>query len=241
MIAATTPGTGPHAGRRVLIAGARLGRARLAMVMLHGRGGSPEDMSGIAAHLALPDIAVLAPEAAGRSWWPASFLAPLSDNEPALSSALSVVAGLLDALAGEGFGPERVVLAGFSQGACLAAEVAARTPAPYCAVAALSGGLVGSAEAGRAASADLYGHADKRFDYGGRLDGVPVLLAVHERDPHIPLARVRRSADVLTAMGAAVETITIPGAGHAVVEDEVRWLRGRLNGGSDDDPLETET
>ena len=229
MIPATTSGTGPHAGRRVLAAGAPPARARLAMVMLHGRGGSPEDMAGLAGRLALPDVAVLAPEAAGRSWWPDSFLAPLEANEPGLSSALSVVAGLLDALALAGFGAERVALAGFSQGACLAVEAAARRPAPFRAVAALSGGLMGMAEADGAPSPALHGRADKLFDYAGSLGGAPVLLAVHERDPHIPLARVRRSAEVLGAMGGAVETTVLPGAGHGVVADEAAWLRGRLN------------
>jgi predicted esterase len=185
----------------------------------------------LAEHLAVPDVAVLAPEAAGRSWWPDRFLAPLSANEPGLSSGLSVVEALLGALAAEGFGPERVVLAGFSQGACLAAEAAARLARPFRAVAILSGGLVGTGEAGGPARGDLYGRRAKRFDYSGQLPGVPVLLGCHERDPHIPLARVRESADVLGGMGAAVETMVLPGAGHGVVAEEAAWLRGRLNGG----------
>ena len=220
---------GPHAGGRVATGGASLGRARLALVALHGRGGSPEDMLGLADHLGLPDVAVRAPAGAGRSWWPDSFLAPLAANEPGLSSGLSVVEALLDDLAAEGFGPDQIALIGFSQGACLALEAAARLARPFRCVAGLSGGLVGTAEADGPASAALYGHADKRFDYGGRLDGVPVLLGCHERDPHIPLARVRRSAEVLSAMGAATETMILPGAGHGVVAEEAAWLRGRLN------------
>ena len=229
-LGARTGGTGPHAGRRLLAAGAPLAHARLALVMLHGRGGAPEDMAALAEHLALPDVAVLAPEAMGRSWWSDSFLAPLAANEPGLSSGLSAVEALLDDLAGQGFGPERVALAGFSQGACLAAEAAARLARPFRAVAALSGGLVGTAEAGGPPEEALYGRPDKRFDYAGRLPGVPVLLGCHARDPHIPPARVQRSSDVLRAMGAAVETMILPGAGHGVVAEEAAWLRGRLNG-----------
>jgi len=225
-------GSGPHAGQRLAAAGAPLARARLAVVMLHGRGGTPEDMIGLAGHLALPDLAVLAPEAAGRSWWPDSFLASLEANEPGLSSGLSVVEAMLDGLAEEGFGPERTVLLGFSQGACLAVEAAARLARPFRAVAALSGGLVGTAETGGAPQNDLYGRPAKRFDYDGRLDGVPVLLGCHERDPHIPLARVRESERVLGAMGAGVDTIVIPGAGHGIIADEAAWLRKHLNDNS---------
>ncbi|TDL78148.1 phospholipase [Palleronia sediminis] len=228
-IAPRTRGNGPHGGQRLVMAGASLDRARLAMVMVHGRGGSPEDMVGLADHLGLPDVAVLAPEAAGRSWWPASFLAPIDANEPGLGSGIGVVTALLDDLAAEGFGPERILLTGFSQGACLAVEAAARLGRPLRAVAGLSGALVGTGDAGKGASEELYGYSDKTFAYDGRLDGVPVLLGCHERDPHIPLARVRRSAEVLSGMGANVETHVIPGAGHGIVADEAAWLRRHLN------------
>ena len=186
-------------------------------------------MLGLAAHLGLPDVAVLAPEAAGGSWWPASFLAPLSANEAGLSSGLSVVDSLLDELAQRGHGPERVVLGGFSQGACLAIEATARLARPFRAVAILSGALVGTGEGDPAPRADLYGYGSKTFGYSGRLDGVPVLLGCHERDPHIPLARVRKSAAVLSDLGAKTETMILPGAGHGPVMEEIAWLRGRLN------------
>lgn len=224
-----TGGAGPHAGQRLAADGAPLGRARLAMMMLHGRGGAPEDMIALARHLALPDLAVLAPEAANNSWWPQSFLAALAVNEPGLSSGLAMVEALLDDLTAAGYGPERTVIAGFSQGACLAAEAAARLARPFHAVAALSGALVGTGEAGEPGRAELFGFADKTFDYGGHLDGVPVLLACHQSDPHIPLARIRRSAETLGEMGAAVQTMILPGAGHGIVDEEVAWLRARLN------------
>ena len=112
-VQAKTRGTGPHAGQRLVTSGASLDRARLALMMVHGRGGGPEDMVGLADHLALPDVAVFAPQAAGRSWWPDSFLAPLEANEPGLSSGLSVISNLLDDLNEQGFGPEQIALVGF--------------------------------------------------------------------------------------------------------------------------------
>ncbi|MEM7745050.1 MAG: dienelactone hydrolase family protein [Pseudomonadota bacterium] len=229
LASAVTGGTGPHAGQRVVQGGAPLSRAGRALVALHGRGGGPEDMLALVAHLALPDVAVIAPGAAGRSWWPNSFLAPLEANEPGLASGLSVVEALLDDLSQAGFGPERVVLAGFSQGACLTLEAAARLAQPFHAVAGLSGGLVGTGETGGAPLDTLYGHADKSFDYAGRLIGVPVLLGCHARDPHIPLTRVEDSAQVLRDMGAEVETMILPGAGHGIVAEEATWLRKHLN------------
>ncbi len=128
-------GSGPHAGRSLASGGAPLGRASHVLILLHGRGGASKDMLSLATHLALPDVAVLAPEAAGNTWWLASFLAPLAANEPGLSSGLSVVETLLDDLAARGVGAERIVLGGFSQGACLAVEAAARVTRPVHAVA----------------------------------------------------------------------------------------------------------
>lgn len=228
-VQAKSRGTGPHAGQRLVTSGASLDRARLALVMVHGRGGGPEDMVGLADHLALPDVAVFAPQAAGRSWWPDSFLAPLEANEPGLSSGLSVISNLLDDLNEQNFGPEQVALVGFSQGACLAIEAAARRARPFRAVAALSGGLVGTGEAGGAPRADLYDRPAKTFDYDGQLSDVPVLIGCHEQDPHIPQARVRESAKVLGAMGAKVDTLVIPGAGHGIIAEEATWLRKHLD------------
>ena len=219
----------PHGGKQVVRGGAPPMRARLALVMLHGRGGSPENMLGLAAHLALPDVACLAPEAAGHSWWPQSFLAPLSRNEPDLSSGLRAVTAALGELEREGISPDRVVVMGFSQGACLALEYAARAGLAFRSVVGLSGGLVGTGEVDGMPSDALYGHAPKRFDYDGRLDGVPVFLGCHERDPHIPLTRVEESAEVFGRLGAEVTTQIYPGAGHGIVEEEVLFLRGLLN------------
>jgi phospholipase/carboxylesterase len=219
----------PHRGGRILSAGAPPARARLAMIMLHGRGGAPEDMAGLAEYLGLPDIAIRAPEAAGNSWWPDSFLAPLGANEPGLSSALGVVGRIAADLAEDGFGAERTVILGFSQGACLALEYAARAGTRFACVAGLSGGLIGTADGRGAAQPNLYNHIEKTFDYPGRLTGTPVLLSCYERDPHIPLARVRTTEMVFRDLDAAVTTQIYPGAGHGIVEEEIKALRAILN------------
>ncbi len=201
---------GPHAGG-VLI---RLGAGPRGLVLSHGRGASARDILGLGQAIAPEGTAMIAPEAAGNSWWPVSFLAPMAQLDPWLDSALNAMDRAVDALRAEGLEQSQIALAGFSQGACLALEYAARRGGPWQSVIALSGGLVGTADDGTASDPALYGHSPKRLDYAARLDGVPVLLACHDRDPHIPAARVRASAEALKAMGAAVETRLHPGAGH---------------------------
>lgn len=222
-------GMGPHADGRVARGGAPLARARVVLVMAHGRGGSPEDMLRLAEHLALPDAAILAPAAAGGSWWPASFLAPIAANEPGLSSGLGVFHTLIGQLQDSSIGTDRIVLIGFSQGACLTLEYAARSGGVFKGVVGLSGGLVGTGEAGGPATDVLYGYAPKRFDYDASLPGGSVFLGCHERDPHIPLARVHESETVFKRLGSAVTVKVLPGVGHGIVEEEVRALRGLYN------------
>ena len=135
--------SGPHQNGRLLAAGAQPEVAARAMVLLHGRGTPAEDILGIAAALQLDDTAFIAPEAAGRSWYPLSFLAPIEANEPGLSSALARIGEVLGELECRGVGPERTILLGFSQGACLAAEYAARNARRYGGIVGLSGGLIG--------------------------------------------------------------------------------------------------
>ncbi len=221
----------PHGTARVLEAGAPASRARFALVMLHGRGADGAQMLGLFEHLGIPDVAVRAPEAAGHSWWPGSFLAPLAQNEPGVSSAIAAVRRVVEGLAEEGIPPERTVLTGFSQGACLSLETAARTGLPFRAVVALSGGLVGTEDTGEPPQEALYGYPPKRFRYDARLDGVPVFIGCHARDPHIPLARVRESEAVLSALGATVTAEIYPGADHTVTAEEVAHLRAVLNTG----------
>ncbi|HLA63305.1 MAG TPA: alpha/beta fold hydrolase, partial [Rhodothermales bacterium] len=199
---------GPHQGGRVVEGGAPLGRARAAMILVHGRGASAESILDLADLFAQPDVAYLAPQAAGHTWYPFSFLAPLERNEPGLSSGLRAVGDVLARVEAAGLPAEKTVVLGFSQGACLALEFAARHPRRYGGVVALSGGLIGTG--GQAGAPP----DDKRFDYEGSLDGTPVFLGCSDVDPHIPLARVRRSAEVLTALGGDVTERIYPGMGH---------------------------
>ncbi|PLL11540.1 phospholipase [Tabrizicola sp. TH137] len=201
--------------------------AGTAIVLLHGRGGSAADILSLMAHAALPDIAAIAPEAAGNSWWPTSFLAPTAQMEPFVTRALTQVETAIATLRAEGIPANRIWLAGFSQGACLAAEAYARIGAPLAGLLAFSGGLVGTADAEGGPSEALYGHRPKGFAYSGTRPG-KVWLSVHERDPHIPLARVQETAATLTALGAEVEVKTYPGAGHGVMREDISALRRLL-------------
>jgi predicted esterase len=199
------------------------------LVLAHGRGGSAGDILGLLHHAGLPDVAAIAPEAAGGSWWPTSFLAPAAVIGPHADHAVAAMAEAVATLEAEGIPRSAIWLGGFSQGAVLALETFARQGAGLAGVFALSGGLVGTGDAGGEANPALYGHAPKRFDYPGRRDGAKVWISVHERDPHIPLQRVRDSATVLTAMGAEVVTQVYPGAGHSVMREDVERLRMWLN------------
>lgn len=210
-------------------AGAGAAEATAGVVMLHGRGGSAADILSLVDDAALPGVAAAAPEAPGSSWWPTSFLAPTAEIAPHLAPALAAVAAAVAALERDGLARNRIWLLGFSQGACLALEAFARAGEGLAGVMAFSGGLVGTSDGDGGPDAALYGQAPKRFDYAGRRDGARVWLSVHERDPHIPLKRVQDSATALTAMGASVETRVYPGAGHAVMADDIGVMRARLN------------
>lgn len=201
--------------------------ATAGIVLLHGRGGSAADILSLMAHAALPDVAAIAPEAPGNSWWPTSFLAPSAQMDPFVTRALAQVTNAIAALHSDGIPPGRIWLAGFSQGACLASEAYARLSEPLAGLLAFSGGLVGTGDADGPATEALYGHRPKRFDYQGRRPG-RVWLSVHERDPHIPLQRVTETATTLTALGATVETQVYPGAGHGVMRDDLSALRRHL-------------
>lgn len=204
----------PHRGQAVLAAGRPLAEAAAAVVMLHGRGATAGDILTLAPELQRPDLAYLAPQAAGYTWYPYSFLAPVESNEPWLSSALAILAELLSRIAAEGIPPERTVLLGFSQGACLSLEFAARNARRHGGVIGFSGGLIGPPGTPR--------------DYVGSFDGTPVFLGCSDRDPHIPRERVDETARVLTAMGAEVTERIYPAMGHTVNEDELAHARNLL-------------
>jgi phospholipase/carboxylesterase len=199
----------------VAASGAPLDSARAAVVLLHGRGATSDDILGLAGELDQDDVAYLAPQAPGQAWYPRSFLAPLEQNEPYLSRSLATVAAILDHLDRQGFAADRVVLIGFSQGGCLALEFVARNARRYGGVAGLSAGLIGPPGMPRS--------------YQGTLSGTPVFLGCSDVDPHIPLDRVHESRDVLGAMGAVVTERIYPGMGHTINQDEIAQVGRLLN------------
>ncbi len=197
----------PHAGQPVLYRGPAPAEARLVAIMIHGRGASAEDILTLTQELRPKDVAYLAPQAAFHTWYPLSFLAPIAENEPGITSGLGVIAGLIEQVGREGVTPDRIVLIGFSQGACLSLEFAARHARRFAGVAGLSGGLIGPPGTPR--------------NYTGSFDATPVFLGCSDIDPHIPLERVNETADVFRRMGADVDARIYPRMGHTVNRDEL--------------------
>lgn len=205
----------PHQGQPVLQRGQPLERAKLAMVMVHGRGASAEDILTLADDLHHPDFIYLAPQAAGYTWYPYPFLAPLERNEPWLSSALAGIASIMDTLMEKGLPAEKVILLGFSQGACLALEYVARNARRYGGLVGLSGGLIGPPGTPR--------------NYMGSLESTPVFLGCSDSDPHIPKERVIESEEILSSLGGMVTTRLYPNQGHTVNQDEIEIVRLMMN------------
>jgi predicted esterase len=205
----------PHEGQPVQTQGAPLEQARAAVILLHGRGGTAADMLAFSRELVAPEVAYLAPQAAENTWYPYSFLSPLEFNEPELSSALKVIETLFQRIAAARISAERVLLLGFSQGACLALEYAARHAQRYGGIAGFSGGLIGPDSAPR--------------NYTGSLEGTPVFLGCSDNDPHIPRARVEESATILTRLGGEVTLQLYEGMGHTINRDEIRHARALIN------------
>jgi predicted esterase len=205
------PNKNPHQNQPVYTAGEGLDTARAIMVMLHGRGASAQDILTLADPLDEPGFAFIAPQAAGNTWYPYSFLSPLEKNEPWLSSALEMIGNLLARLEDKDFPAEKVILMGFSQGACLALEFAVRNARRYRGLVGLSGGLIGPQGMQRS--------------YTGSLESTPVFMGCSEADPHIPKDRFLESAAVLEELGGKVSARLYPDLGHEVNLDELEQVR----------------
>jgi predicted esterase len=202
-----------HDDQPVLAAGEPLERASAAMILLHGRGATAADIMTVGRALSQPGFAYLAQQAAGNAWYPNSFMAPLESNEPWLSSALETVGRLLGRVE-ETLPASQVMLLGFSQGACLTLEFAARHARRYGGVVGLSGALIGPDGTPR--------------EYQGSLAGTPVLLGCSDADPHVPAGRVREAGEVLRRLGGEVDVHIYPGLGHEVDDDEIRLVRALM-------------
>lgn len=200
-----------HQGQPVLTAGAPLGEAKVVMVMVHGRGASARDILSLSGEFGRDDVAYIAPQAYGNTWYPQSFLMPLAANEPFLTSALEAVGDVIKQIESAGVPAEKIIILGFSQGACLSTEFAARNAKRYGGVVALSGGLIGADGTPR--------------DYAGSLAETPVFLGCSDVDFHIPLQRVHDSKTWLEALGADVTERIYPNMGHTINEDEINFVR----------------
>ena len=200
-----------HQGQPVLHAGQPLETAKAVMVLIHGRGASAQSILTLADELPHPEFAYLAPQAEGSAWYPNRFIAPIESNEPYLTSALAVVGSVMQHITEANIPTERIILLGFSQGACLAQEYAARNPQRYGGIVGLSGGLIGP--------------MGMAFSYPGSLAGTPVFLGCSDVDFHIPVERVHESAQVLEALGGQVEERIYPGMDHTVNMDEIEFVR----------------
>lgn len=207
--------TAPHAGQPVAEAGLPLGQAPVAVIMVHGRNAAPVNILDLVPRLARPHVTYLAPAAADRTWYPHSFLAEVASNEPGLSSGLGVLAALVGRVEAAGVPRTRIVLLGFSQGACLAAEFAVRHAARFGGVVAFSGGVVGP--------------PGTTWTAPGDFAGTPMFFGCSDHDSHVPEWRVAESADLCTRLGAAVTRRVYPGMGHVVNDDEIAWTQRLLD------------
>ncbi len=198
---------GPHQGQPVARAGARLEEAQSAMILVHGRGATATSILELGSAFDREGMALQAPQAEGYSWYPYSFIAPLAKNEPGISSGLVAIAERVEEIVAAGIPEERIVLAGFSQGACLASTFVARNPRRWGGLMVFSGGLIGP--------------LGMDFDLPGDLAGTPAFLGCSDRDAHIPLERFEQTGEVLARMGADVELVVYPGMPHTIVQDEI--------------------
>lgn len=214
---------GPHRDQPLLTAGADPDRANGAMVLVHGRGASAESILQFAHEIGRDDVAYFAPQAKGNTWYPHSFMAPIQSNEPGLSSGLRAIEAAVDAARSGSLPLERVLLLGFSQGACLTSEFTARNPRRYAGVVVLSGGLIGPEDTPR--------------DYDGSLEGTPIFLGCGDRDPHIPIDRVHETAAVFERMEAAVTERVYEGMGHGVNAEELSVIREMVADGVPEGPV----
>jgi predicted esterase len=205
----------PHRGQPIVHRGPDPAAARLTAILVHGRNASASNILTIADDLGVADVAFLAPDASGHTWYPYSFLKPLVDNEPGLTSALGVLDSIVNDLQRRGIAADRIAILGFSQGACLTLEYAARHARRYAALAGFSGGVIGPDGTPR--------------NYAGTMDGTPVFLGCSDVDPHIPLARVHETAGIFRQLNAVVDERIYPGMGHLVSREEIQVARSLLS------------
>lgn len=175
--------------------------------MLHGRGSTSQDIVSLTSYLNVNDFAIVAPQATNHTWYPYSFLVPPEQNEPWLSSAISLLSEIVNDISETGTGIPDIYFLGFSQGACLCLEFVTRHATRYGGVVAFTGGLIG----------------DKIYDqnYSGDFRDTPVFIGTSDPDPHVPVERVFASAGILRKMNADVTENIYNDMGHTINEDEI--------------------
>lgn len=202
--------------KHIVTAGVPLAEAKKALVMVHGRGSSANDILSLAPHLSVRDFALAAPQATGNTWYPYSFMAPAVQNEPWLSSAIAVLRELVDEIVAGGIPARNIYLLGFSQGACLTLEFSARYAEPFGGIVAFTGGLIGK--------------SIQTENYQGDFQRTPVFMGSGDPDPHVPVSRVNESSEILRKMNATVTEKIYPGRPHTISADEIRianeWVFG---------------
>lgn len=210
-IDADQPFNGPHQKSKIHEHGPSLSRAKAAMIMIHGRGATAKGMFSLAEEFAQPDFHYIAPQAQNHTWYPYSFLEPPERNQPGLSSGLQLIYDLLNSIRQIGIPKEKVILLGFSQGACLATEFAARHPQKLGGVVVLSGGLIGP--------------TISMENYSGEMDQTPVFIGCSDNDPHVPPERLEETSAVFEKLHADVNKKIYKGMGHTINEDEIKEIR----------------
>jgi phospholipase/carboxylesterase len=193
--------------KEFIAAGKKLEDASKVLIMIHGRGASAEDILSLASQLDVNDFTLLAPQATNHTWYPYSFLAPPSENEPWLSSALSLLKEIVDDVGAVGIRSESIYLLGFSQGACLALEFVARNATRFGGVVAFTGGLIGD---------QLYSE-----NYPGDFAGAKIFIGTSDPDPHVPVERVNASAAILEKMNGRITKKIYKNMGHTINQDEI--------------------
>jgi predicted esterase len=217
----------PHSGQPVVEAGVALGRAPAVVIMVHGRNAGPANILDLATRFGRPDLTFLAPAAAGGTWYPFGFMADIASNEPSLSSGLAVLNALVTRVEHAGIPKARIVMAGFSQGACLTSEFAIRHASRLGGVLIFTGGAIGPA--GTTWDPPPPDARSARGFGGQALDGTPVFIGCSDRDAHVPESRARETADVFRRLGADVTLRIYPGMGHVVNDDEIAFARSVLD------------
>ena len=205
---------GPHQKQPLVTAGTDLNDATAGAVLVHGRGATARSILQLGQQVHTEGMALLGPQAANNTWYPNSFMDEIETNQPWLDSALTAVEDATERLVDAGIPVDRIMVLGFSQGACLSTEFVARNPRRYGGVVALSGGLIGP--------------EGTEFDYDGSLDGTPAFFGCSDRDPHIPQSRVDESARVYEELGATVQKRIYEGMGHTVNDDELDYIRSLI-------------